>query len=159
MDRINKILQCTKYIDYLARNAEAEKDRIFCNHDLYHAIEVARLAYILALEKKLKIKKDIIYAAALLHDIGRWKEYIEGVDHAHASSELACDILTDCGFDKTEKELIVEAIKLHRKQNHKTSDLGMILYESDKKSRLCSQCPAINQCKHFMNGKQPILYY
>ncbi|KXG74998.1 HD domain-containing protein [Thermotalea metallivorans] len=159
MERINKILNHPQYIEYLARNAQAEADRVFCRHDLPHAIDVARVAYILALEKKLVLQKDIIYAAALLHDIGRWKEYQEGIDHAVAGAELASEILMDCGFSEDEKNLISEAIKTHRIAVPQTTDLGAILYESDKISRLCSQCPAINQCKHFTDGRHPVLFY
>ena len=36
---------------------------------------VARLMYIYALEEHLELPKELIYAAALLHDIGRAQQY------------------------------------------------------------------------------------
>lgn len=159
MERVNKILHHPKYVDYLNKNKQAEKNRIFCHHDLRHAIDVARVSYILALEENLLLQKDVIYAAALLHDIGRWKEYQQGVDHATASADLAWEILKESGYTKEEKKLIVHAIRNHRKDNKQNPPLDRILYKSDKISRPCSECLAINQCKRFLNGKKPKLDY
>ncbi|QEK11033.1 HD domain-containing protein [Crassaminicella thermophila] len=159
MERVNKILHNPKYIDYLNRNAQAEKNRIFCHHDLRHAIDVARVSYILALEENLSIKKEVIYAAALLHDIGRWKEYLQGIDHASASADLASEILKESGYIKEEKDLIYSAIRNHRKYNKQNPPLDKILYKSDKISRPCSECLVINQCKRFLNGGNPKIDY
>lgn len=80
-----------------------------------HLLDVCRISWILNLEEGLLIDKERIYAAALLHDIGRWVEYETGQDHAMASGELAEDILDRCGFSGNEKADIIEAIKSHRK--------------------------------------------
>jgi len=159
LERVDKVLQHPKYQEYMKQNQEAEKDRAFCHHDLQHALDVARIAYILVLENKLVMKKDVIYATALLHDIGRWKEYQENVDHASASAELAVDILTDCGFDAEEREFMLKAIRDHRKDGTQSTFLSSILYKSDKMSRLCINCPVINQCKRFLEGGKMGLYY
>ncbi|QXM07183.1 HD domain-containing protein [Crassaminicella indica] len=159
MERVNKIIKNKKYIYYLNKNAAAEKDRIFCHHDLQHALDVARIAYILSLEEKLSIKKDIIYAAALLHDIGRWKEYLEGIDHAFAGAKLAKELLESSGFDHIEQALIQEAIKNHRRYDSKNHPLDKIIYKGDKLSRPCIKCRAVDQCKRFDVGKTPKLYY
>ncbi|QZY54809.1 HD domain-containing protein [Crassaminicella profunda] len=159
MERVNKILKNQKYVDYLNRNVKAEKNRIFCHHDLRHYLDVARVAYILALEKNISIKKDVIYAAALLHDIGRWKEYLEGVDHAAASATLAKDILESSGFDNDEQAIIKEAIKNHRKYDAKNPPLDKILYRSDKLSRPCMECTVVAKCKRFGVGESPKLFY
>lgn len=159
MERVDKVLQHPKYREYMKQNQEAEKDRVFCHHDLQHALDVARIAYILVLENKLVMKKDVIYATALLHDIGRWKEYQENVDHASASAELAADILADCGFDAEEREFMLKAIRDHRKYGTQSTFLSSILYKSDKMSRLCINCPVIDQCKRFLEGGKMGLYY
>ena len=119
MERVNKILVHHKFIEYIDRIARLEESRVFCKHEITHLIDVARISYILSLEKKYDLGKEIIYACALLHDIGRWKEYEEGIDHAIASKELAVDILQDCGFKQEEINLICSAIGHHRiKDNH-----------------------------------------
>ena len=51
---------------------QAEKGRIFCRHTMEHFLDTARLMYIYNLEDGAPVKKDIIYAAALLHDLGRF---------------------------------------------------------------------------------------
>lgn len=159
MERINKILVHPRYIDYLNKNFESEKTRIFCHHDLRHAIDVSRVAYILALEENLNIEKDLIYAAGLLHDIGRWKEYSTGMDHALISAELAPEILRNCNFTHSEENLICCAIRNHRKESKQTTSLDRIIYKSDKISRPCNECLAIDQCKRFSHGEKPKLNY
>ncbi|WZL72891.1 HD domain-containing protein [Clostridiaceae bacterium 35-E11] len=159
MERINRILASSKYIEYLKKNDEAEKTRVFCHHDLRHAIDVARVAYILSLEEQIPISKDMIYAASLLHDIGRWKEYLDGSDHAVISADLALGILENSGFKSKEQKYIYDAIKNHRTTDGQSTALDRILYTSDKISRPCHTCHAIEACKRFEDGKKPKLSY
>lgn len=159
MERVNKILVHHKFIEYLHRIARLEESRIFCKHEISHLIDVARISYILSLEKKSHLSKEIIYACALLHDIGRWKEYEEGIDHAIASKELAVDILQDCDFKQEEINLICPAIGHHRIKDNHPSILSECLYDGDKRSRPCFSCASIDQCKKFSNGEIPKLIY
>ena len=48
-----------------------EHDREFCCHQITHLLDVARIAYIKNLEAGLGIDKELIYTAAILHDIGK----------------------------------------------------------------------------------------
>lgn len=159
MDRINRILRSPRYKEYLIRNANAEVDRVFCHHDLTHTIDVSRVAYILSLEEGLGLAKDIIYAAGLLHDIGRWQEYADGLDHAISSAKLAPEILQECGYSQMETYQICQAIKDHRAGAHPEMDLNRILYRSDKISRPCTHCPALDACKRFAIDDEPLLCY
>jgi len=147
LDRVNNILQNDKYKEYIKKNEFYEKDRIFCLHDMQHFLDVARIGYILSLEKGIKIKKDMIYAAAILHDIGRWKEYKDGIPHEEAGAELAKDILNECNFNQEETLMILQAIRNHRKKDNNPGTLSELLYKSDKLSRGCFQCKAKKQCK------------
>ena len=70
-----------------------EQDRIFCRHDTTHFLDVARIAYIENLENGLGLAKEEIYAAALLHDIGRHLQYTRGIPHEQASAMEAEGIL------------------------------------------------------------------
>ena len=158
MERINCILGDSDFIGYIAKTGELEKDRIFCHHDMNHLLDVCRISWILNLEEGLSLDKEKVYAAALLHDIGRWVEYETGQDHATASGELAGDILDRCGFSHDEKIDIIDAIKNHRKKEHST-DLSRILYRADKLSRPCFNCEAIGQCKRFKRGEKHTLSY
>ena len=144
--RIEKIMMDDDFIKYMSYNENHEKDRIFCHHDMIHNMDVCREAFIIVLEEALGYPKDVVYAAGLLHDIGRWLEYESSVDHANASANLAADILNRCKFSQKEIQLIIRAIADHRK-NENLDGLSRILYKADKSSRLCLFCKARNQCK------------
>lgn len=158
MNRINKIINHKKYIEYMDLNKLYEIERIFCHHDIVHLLDVSRIAYILNLESDYGIKKEIIYACGLLHDIGRWKQYEQGLDHADVSSELAYEILVECEFSKEEIYLIQRAIKFHRVKEH-PDQLSKIIYNADKLSRYCYDCHGKQQCKRFKDNKDFFLEY
>ncbi|UOO38331.1 2-amino-4-hydroxy-6-hydroxymethyldihydropteridine diphosphokinase [Oscillospiraceae bacterium CM] len=158
LDRVNAIISDPDFITYTEKNIKAEASREFCRHDLLHAFDVARIAAILNLEELHGFKKDVLYALGLLHDVGRWREYDSGVDHAAASAELAEPILSRCGFDKPETDAMLRAIESHRKP---TGDevLSGLLYRADKLSRNCRFCKAITACKKYQNGETPRFRY
>lgn len=68
MERVNRILRHEAFRRHMRENEAAEKERIFCRHDMAHFLDVARIAMILNLQQGLGISRDIIYGAALLHD-------------------------------------------------------------------------------------------
>lgn len=84
----------------------------------------------------------------MLHDIGKVLQYKERIPHEIASAEIAGTILNDLGdeFSKEEKAAILQAIRGHRSSRNGQTDLERLLYESDKKSRLCFICPAEAEC-------------
>lgn len=173
MNRINKIIKHTLYLEFIDKIKTYEKDRIFCKHDPAHFIDVCRLAEIDWLKyrlgesvkytetancenepKRVVINKEMLYACGLLHDIGRWQEYESSIRHEIASAQLAPEILTDCGFDEYEIEEIVLAIRNHR--NKEISDelsLSGFLYRADKKSRPCYLCEAEGKCDWSLSKK------
>ena len=159
METVEKILAHPQFWAYLALNAEAEKDRIYCKHDYQHALDVARVAYCMVLERNLALDKEIIYATALLHDIAKWKQYGQGVDHAQEGAILAGQILSDIGLDKDITAEIASAIRTHRTKEGEKSLLGEVLYESDKACRSCVSCKRVESCKRFPEGKKPVLQY
>lgn len=150
MDRVNRILNDKEYRLYLLKNKALEEYRVFCNHDFEHMLTVARLTYLLLQEERCKfISKEMAYGAGLLHDIGRWKEYQDGTDHALHSAALAEPILARAGFEPPERELMVKAIAQHR-EKHKgehRSPLSKALHKADGIARLCFNCAARKDCK------------
>lgn len=150
MERCNKIIGNRDYRLYLDKNKEAETGRVFCNHNFEHILAVARLTYLLLVEEGNPfISREIAYAAGLLHDIGRWKEYQTGQDHAELSSELAGSILEEAGFPLLERLLIQKAIAQHRHRSHPhshRSPLSRALGKADSLSRLCFKCEARAEC-------------
>lgn len=151
MERVNKILDHDLFQLFLEKNRVAEEDRRFCRHDMNHFLDVARLAMILYLQDcgipYGEISQELIYAAALLHDIGRWKQYRDGTPHEEASAQFASEILADCGFTEDETAQIVTAISNHRNEAVKEKrTLSGILYRADKMSRSCFCCEVEREC-------------
>lgn len=89
MDRVNAVICHPLYLEYYHRLERAEKERIFCRHQMSHLLDVARIAYIRNLEKGYGFRKDVIYAAAVLHDIGKALQYEEKVPHEIAGERIA----------------------------------------------------------------------
>ena len=168
MERINRIINHKLYLEYIEKIKYHEMDRIFCKHDTVHFLDVCRLAEIDWLkhqmrkaeekcdffseinngaDEKMSTCREFIYAAGLLHDIGRWQEYEQGIRHEIASSILAPAILEDCGFKQQEIDEIVLAISNHRNKEIKEEcSLSGYLYRADKKSRPCFLCEAEKAC-------------
>lgn len=159
MDRINKICIHPLWLQHIAQLESLEKDRIFCKHGTVHLMDVARIAYIENLEQGYGIKKELIYASALLHDVGKGRQYIEGIPHEKASAELADLILDDCGFLSEEKKAIMEAISSHRDVQVKgQKNLNGLLYRADKRSRMCNFCDACDACNWSDDKKNRQIY-
>lgn len=146
MERIEKILKNPSFIENLNKNKLCEKERIFCRHGIEHLLDTARIAYIYNFENNLNFPKDIIYAASLLHDIGKWQQYENNIPHNEASAYLAKDILTNSNFNCDEIEIILSAIMTHSNYKNKDNTLNYILFMADKKSRNCFLCDANSKC-------------
>ncbi len=146
MERVAKIIKNHEYEACLKKIKSLEKHRKFCKHNIKHFLDVARIAYILKLERNIDVNKEIIYSVALLHDIGRHRQYEEGVPHEKASAEIAASILKNSGFNGEEIRKITNAIKEHRKNSGESSELGTIIYKADKLSRKCFSCNFRRTC-------------
>ena len=132
------------YKEALKKLSEYERDREFCNHTIEHFIDVSRIAYIMVLEEGLKVSKDVIYAIGLLHDIGRVRQYEEGIHHDIASVEMSREILKETSFIEEEINTILNGIANHRKESD--NKLEEIIYKADKLSRQCFNCKAEKEC-------------
>ncbi|MBQ5696381.1 MAG: HD domain-containing protein [Clostridium sp.] len=144
MKNIDIIMNNKLYQESLEKLKVYEAKREFCNHTIEHFIDVARIAYIMVLEEGLSASKEVIYAIGLLHDIGRVKQYEEGIHHDIASVEMSKEILRDTNFSKEEIDLILNGIANHRKESD--NKLEEIIYKADKLSRQCFNCKAEKEC-------------
>ncbi len=162
MDRINRILEHPMFKECVKLNEMAEADRCFCHHDMEHLCAVARIAMLLNLEENAGLSKDMVYAAALLHDCGRYKQYLEGIPHDKAGAEIAAGILPECGYTGEEIGCIIDAIGAHRTSGadcRKEEDaLADILYRADKMSRNCRFCKAYEECNWQKERKDAAFY-
>jgi len=157
MQRIEALKAHPDFKAYMALNKKMETGRKFCCHQMEHALDVARIYYLLCLEHyqdkpfnkfpdiRSERFKELIYAIGLLHDIGRWKQYQDQtLDHALEGAVLSKEILLDTGFSTKEIIMAFRAIRAHR--NPSAKGLGGLLYQADKLSRNCRQCRAREQC-------------
>ena len=144
MKRVNDVLNHKLFKELIEKIEVYEEEREFCRHNMDHFMTVARIAYIISLEENINIKKDIIYATGLLHDIGRVKQYEEGIDHHIAGVPVAKEILDELEFTDEEKSMMLSAIGSHKEGG--PSPLEDIIYRSDKLSRECFKCKAIEEC-------------
>lgn len=160
MNRTNQIIHHPDYLSHIAKIAEWEKEREFCRHNTAHFLDVARIAMILNAQDHYESEQELIYAAALLHDIGRWQQYETGDDHALASAKLAPAILKDCGFSDADSGQIVSAIATHRESRVKDEkSLNGLLYRADKLSRPCYFCAREQNCNWKKDKKNMEISY
>lgn len=160
MNRIDNIISHTLFIECLTENKIAEEGRIFCRHDMAHFLNVARIGTIIVMEDGLNIDRELIYGAALLHDIGKFRQYRSGVPHEQASAEIAPRILSDCGFTKVETAVITEAILVHRDSaSALEKNLRGVLYRADKLSRPCFYCSVSRECSWQESKKNLTISY
>lgn len=148
METVEAVRSHPLYQEHLARLAELERDRVFCRHGIGHLLDTARIAWVFNLEYNLGFRKEAVYAAALMHDIGKDEQYERGIPHEEASARIAREILDDMGaaFDEAECDAIVAAIREHRRLPEGASLLGTMLYDADKASRMCFACSMREDC-------------
>ncbi|MBQ5989107.1 MAG: HD domain-containing protein [Oscillospiraceae bacterium] len=159
--KYQRILKNRSYISLINNIESKERNRFFCRHGMEHLIAVARIAYIISLEEQSSISKDIIYAASLLHDIGRAEEYETGRSHNEAGAEKAEAILRECDYTDDEIKEITEAIRTHGHDGYpeKAAPLERLLCMADKLSRTCFNCPAHEECNRADDKKNETLFY
>lgn len=143
----NSITATPLFAETVAAIEELERDRIFCHHDMDHFLDVARIAALMAADEGIVIDRDIIYACALLHDIGRAQQYKDGTEHEKAGVPIAESILKECGCRDEDIRIITDAIKSHGDESVKDDmDLNGLIYRADKASRKCYMCAAADRC-------------
>lgn len=146
MERFQKIIWNSRYTEEYEKLQDLEQGRQFCGHDMDHFLAVARLCYIFSLERNEDLPKDIIYATALLHDLGRTAQYEKGISHEEAGAELAEIILEECDYEPEEIKMITEVIRNHRDSGSDDNSFAEMFYLADKLSRDCIHCKARNEC-------------
>ena len=128
MEYVARLLHQEQYRETVKEIARLEADRIYCRHNMEHFMDVARLAQIRNLKEQLGFEEEMIYLYALLHDIGRMKEYEQGISHAAASAEFAREIFATIGYPKEKGDI-------------------QLMKWADKASRMCFACEAADSCK------------
>lgn len=147
LELTNKIMRNKAYGQLTRELCELEKGRKFCGHDMEHFLAVARVALIMCFEKGIEVNADIIYSAALLHDLGRIEEYTRGEPHDIAGVRTAQRLLDEIGCSPDERRQILSLISSHRHSGENDENSPeYIFYLADKRSRQCFACAASEEC-------------
>lgn len=170
MARVRAIWDAAEFRTSLAAIESAEVDREFCRHGPAHLLDVARVAQILNLERGAGLDRELIYAAALLHDLGRAAQYATGEPHDAAGERIAREILGSLpsaqAFSEAECSAILAAVRGHRGATEKVTAVGdgvaregdavdpeqlahvlaTLIREADHRSRPCYACSARESC-------------
>jgi len=160
MQKVDAILRDSEFRALSEMIKKKEYDRKFCRHSLGHALSVARIALLISIEEDLQIDRELIYGAALLHDIGRYSPYEEeGMSHHEAGAIVARPILERAGYTPEEVIEVCEAIKKHKKRSKTGGGLTDVLYRADKLSRNCFMCDAREECYWSEDKKNKSIYF
>jgi uncharacterized protein len=160
MERWNRLMVHPLYRECICTILKYEQERKFCGHSPAHLLDVARIMYIRNLENGYGISKEIIYTTALLHDLGRAKEYADGSPHEEAGAQIAKQILKECDYSRNESMEILDAIRAHRHDGAEKAErpLARLLQEADHLSRNCFDCAAEQDCHWSDKRKNRQLY-
>lgn len=147
MKRVQSILNHPEFKKSMQEIRLLEKERVFCCHGMEHLLDVARIAYILNLEEAAGFEKNVVYAAGLLHDVGKYIQYQNGTPHHVTSEDIGRKILIETGYAEEEIKDICHAIFNHRNETEAGKfPLSWILYRADKLSRACYACEQTLEC-------------
>ncbi len=145
---VERLIKSEVYLQTMGQIHEMEKKRIYCHHGFNHLLDVARISYIMNLEMGFGYEKEFLYLCALLHDIGRAKEYVTGVSHEEAGVMLARQLLEEIEYPKEQQALILNKVMNHR--HAPTPQEGItkdnFFWFADKKARNCFACQAADSC-------------
>ena len=98
-----------------------------------HSERDFRLASEIAASEKLTVDRDVLFAAAFIHDIGAIGEFQkDGVDHSVRSVELAGPLLREMGFPPDKIPAVNEAILGHMHDKSPGSrNEAIVLHDAD----------------------------
>lgn len=102
-------------------------------HDAQHVLRVTRAALAIA-RAYPQVDVELLEAAALLHDIGRAREFATGENHAEAGARMAREYLLSIGWEAARAEAAAACIRTHRfRGKHPPQSLeAQILFDADK---------------------------
>lgn len=159
MRYVNRLLAHSEFIRIQNEIKEWEHERIYCHHEMEHALDVCRIAWVMYLEDharevmenaELLEMKERFYLAGLLHDIGRACQYETGEHHSATGCLIAKKILEEIGYPKERSEEILQIVGAHHGRavsEQNCSSIGYYIRKADHLSRNCFLCKAAESCK------------
>ena len=142
---LNEIEQYTSEVDprlkkYIKENIFPQYEKNDKGHGILHILEVIRRSFALNQNLNLELDKNMIYAIASCHDLGK---YIDSDIH----EKIAADIFIKDNnmkqfFDDEQRITIKEAIEDHRssKKDHPRTKHGELISSADRNTRIEIVC-------------------
>ncbi|MDD6193938.1 MAG: HD domain-containing protein [Lachnospiraceae bacterium] len=167
-EQIDRLLQHPIYRARLECLQELEQDRIYCGHNLEHFMAVGRIAEQVAAANRLLLSKEVIWGAALLHDMGRVEQYQQGISHEKASEAFAREILFSLNWEASDIDVVCEAVSSHGHRQcaqdrwermSELVSLTEVISFADQFSRKCYQCTVADTCKWTEEEKIKRVYF
>lgn len=168
MAYVDRLLKHPYYLQILNNIERCEANRIYCHHDLTHALDVCRIAWILYLEQHINASvsliqmKERLYVTGLLHDVGRAVQYLTGEHHTIAGARIANELLDEIGYPEDWKSETLQIISEHSGREDKEIDENRLSYyieQADHLSRNCFFCKAWESCKWAEHEKNPTILF
>ena len=171
MKYTKKILEHPEFLRIQKEISDWERERIYCHHEIGHALDVCRMAWIMYLEDHPVLRetaeapeeiKDRIYVSGLLHDIGRAAQYETGEHHALAGGRIASRILDEIAYPVEWKQETIRIISAHHGRTENKSQPGSIefyIQRADYLSRNCFLCAASDSCKWSAKERNQTVFY
>jgi HD superfamily phosphodiesterase len=114
--------------------AFARKSLVHAAWGYEHGLRDYSLAADLAARDHVTVDDDVLFAAAMLHDLGGFAPYRqEGIDHALRSAEIVGSVLGPAGFPPAKLEGVRGAILHHSyyDKTRPTTPEGVMLHDAD----------------------------
>lgn len=123
-------------IEYVEKNIFPQYEDNDKAHGIIHIREVIRRAFALNETLKLNLNKNMIYAIAACHDLGK---FINHEIHEKIAADIFINDLNMKEFFSDEERVIIkEAIEDHRssKEDEPRSDYGKLISSADRNTRI-----------------------
>ncbi|QHQ62265.1 HD domain-containing protein [Anaerocolumna sedimenticola] len=126
----NKVLN--KKICLLAEEYMRNHMKLDSSHDINHVYRVLFMA--MDIVQSEVADAEIVYLAAVLHDVGRRYESEQNRSHAAIGADMAYEFLINSKYDRRRALWISECIRSHRQSDNvePTTIEGKILFDADK---------------------------
>lgn len=99
-----------------------------------HSLRDYALAVSLASTAEISFDDDVLFAAAMLHDMGGFSPYVlPNVDHAVRSTQVIDPVLAEAGFPMEKSSAVKSAIRAHSYYETvaPTTNEGILLHDAD----------------------------
>lgn len=97
-----------------------------------HSIRVYNLAKSLAKQDNKVVDDDVLFAAAMMHDIAAFPQWaVAGKDHADRAVDLLPALLRMAGFPESKIPAVLEAVSTHMFDRSPVSTEAIYLHDAD----------------------------